>query len=98
MGFFDCKEIAFSAGVPETDGKLSGAGGGRESGGRGAEQVGEHLRSKDGRGISWEGLSPYRDSCDKYPFTDIRLGSALPSSFAGQRLLAGCLALISFED
>jgi sulfatase modifying factor 1 len=27
----NCKEIAFSAGVPETDGKLSGAGGGRRS-------------------------------------------------------------------
>ena len=29
-----CKEFAFSAGLPETDGDLSGAGGGRGSGNR----------------------------------------------------------------
>jgi hypothetical protein len=89
----------FSAALPETVGELSWAGGGRGSGGReGVKQVGGHLRSLDGRGSSWVGLSPPRDSWDKTLSAKIGLRSALASSFAGQRLLAGCLALISVED
>ena len=51
----DCKEFAFSAGLPETVGELSWAGGGRGSGGIERGKTGWRAPAKLGREEDFEG-------------------------------------------